>query len=81
MWNDTKEDCLLIEGNSTYWSEQEKEEIVNRAVKNYVEQKTKIVDATKESVLASHIDQSENNDSLFVFPSSDDYSGIDVYSE
>ena len=60
MRHDTMEDCLLISGNNSNWSEQENVEIRNKAVEKYLQkkQKTKIVDATKESILASYIDQS-----------------------
>ena len=77
------EDCLLIAANSSNWSEQEKEEILNKAVEKYLQKKrkTKIVDATKRSVLASYIDQLENNDFLSVSSSSGEYSDIEVYSE
>ena len=81
--NDTMEDSLLIARNNSSWSEQEKEEILNKAVEKYLQkkQKTKIVDATKESALASIIDQSENNDSSSVSSSSDECSDMEVYSE
>ena len=74
---------LLIARNNSSWSEQEKEEILNKAVEKYLQkkQKTKIVDATKESALASIIDQSENNDSSSVSSSSDECSDMEVYSE
>ena len=77
------EDSLLIARNNSSWSEQEKEEILNKAVEKYLQkkQKTKIVDATKESALASIIDQSENNDSSSVSSSSDECSDMEVYSE
>ena len=77
------EDSLLIARNNSSWSEQEKEEILNKAVEKYLQkkQKTKIVDATKETALASIIDQSENNDSSSVSSSSDECSDMDVYSE
>ena len=81
--NDTMEDSILIARNNSSWSEQEKEEILNKAVEKYLQkkQKTKIVDATKESALASIIDQSENNDSSSVSSSSDECSDMEVYSE
>ena len=77
------EDSLLIARNNSSWSEQEKEEILNKAVEKYLQkkQKTKIVDATKETALASIIDQSENNDSSSVSSSSDECSDMEVYSE
>ena len=77
------EDSLLIARNNSSWSEQEKEEILNKAVVKYLQkkQKTKIVDATKETALASIIDQSENNDSSSVSSSSDECSDMEVYSE
>ena len=77
------EDSLLIARNNSSWSEQEKEEILNKAVEKYLQkkQKTKIVDATKESALASIIDQSENNDSSSVSSSSDECSDMEVHSE
>ena len=77
------EDSILIARNNSSWSEQEKEEILNKAVEKYLQkkQKTKIVDATKESALASIIDQSENNDSSSVSSSSDECSDMEVYSE
>ena len=77
------EDSILIARNNSSWSEQEKEEILNKAVEKYRQkkQKTKIVDATKESALASIIDQSENNDSSSVSSSSDECSDMEVYSE
>ena len=77
------EDSLLIARNNSSWSEQEKEEILNKAVEKYLQkkQKTKIVDATKESALESIIDQSENNDSSSVSSSSDECSDMEVYSE
>ena len=77
------EDCLLIAANSSNWSEQEKEEILNKAVEKYLQKKrkTKIVDATKRSVLASYINQLENNDFLSVSSSSCEYSDMEVYSE
>ena len=58
MRHDTMEDCLLIAGNDSYWLEQEKEAIVNKAVEKYRQKKrkTKIADTTKESMLASCID-------------------------
>ena len=76
------EDCLLIAGNSSNWSEQE-EEILIEAIEKYLQkkQKTKIADATKQSVLASHIDQSEINDSSSVSSSSNECSNMEVYSE
>ena len=71
LWqkDDTREDCLLIAGKNSNWSEHEKEEILNKAVEKYRQkkQKTKIVYATKESVLTSHIGQTENNDSSRFF--------------
>ena len=81
--HDTMEDCLLIAANSSNWSEQEKEEILNKAVEKYLQKKrkTKIVDATKRSVLASYINQLENNDFLSVSSSSCEYSDMEVYSE
>ena len=77
------EDSILIARNNSSWSEQEKEEILNKAVEKYLQkkQKTKIVDATKESALTSIIDQSENNDSSSVSSSSDECSDMEVYSE
>ena len=77
------EDSILIARNNSSLSEQEKEEILNKAVEKYLQkkQKTKIVDATKESALASIIDQSENNDSSSVSSSSDECSDMEVYSE
>ena len=77
------EDSILIARNNSSWSEQEKEEILNKAVEKYLQkkQKTKIVDATKETALASIIDQSENNDSSSVSSSSDECSDMEVYSE
>ena len=77
------EDSILIARNNSSWSEQEKEEILNKAVEKYLQkkQKTKIVDATKESALASIIHQSENNDSSSVSSSSDECSDMEVYSE
>ena len=77
------EDSILIARNNSSWSEQEKEEILNKAVEQYLQkkQKTKIGDATKESALASIIDQSENNDSSSVSSSSDECSDMEVYSE
>ena len=76
------EDCLLIAGNSSNWSEQE-EEILLEAIEKYLlkKQKTKIADATKQSVLASHIDQSEINDSSSVSSSSNECSNMEVYSK
>ena len=76
------EDCLLMAGNSSNWSEQE-EEILIEAIEKYLQkkQKTKIADATKQSVLASHIDQSEINDSSSVSSSSNECSNMEVYSE
>ena len=60
MRHDTMEDCILLAGNNSNWSEQEKEEILNKAVEKYQQKKPKIkiADATKESLLASHIDES-----------------------
>ena len=83
MQHDTMEDCLLIAANSSNWSEQDKEEILNKAVEKYLQKKrkTKIVDATKRSVLASYIDQLENNDFLSVSSSSGEYSDMEVYSK
>ena len=82
MQHDTMEDCLLIAGNSSNWSEQE-EEILIEAIEKYLQkkQKTKIADATKQSVLASHIDQSEINDSSSVSSSSNKCSNMEVYSK
>ena len=82
MQHDTMEDCLLMAGNSSNWSEQE-EEILIEAIEKYLQkkQKTKIADATKQSVLASHIDQSEINDSSSVSSSSNECSNMEVYSE
>ena len=82
MQHDTMEDCLLIAGNSSNWSEQE-EEILIEAIEKYLQkkQKTKIADATKQSVLASHIDQSEINDSSSVSSSSNECSNMEVYSK
>ena len=76
------EDCLLMAGNSSNWSEQE-EEILIEDIEKYLQkkQKTKIADATKQSVLASHIDQSEINDSSSVSSSSNECSNMEVYSE
>ena len=67
--NDTMEGSLLIARNNSSWSEQEKEEILNKAVEKYLQkkQKTKIVDATKESVLAS-INQKTMIPHLFLPP-------------
>ena len=65
------EDCLLIAGNNSNWSEQENEEIRNKAIEKYLQkkQKTKIIDATKESILASYIDQSIHIDqSILIDP-------------
>ena len=47
------EDCLLITRNNSNWLEQEKKEILNKAVEKYLQKKwkTKIVEATNESVL------------------------------
>ena len=58
-------------------------EILNKAVEKYLQkkQKTKIVDATKESVLTSNTDQSENNNSSSTSSSSDECSDMEVYSE
>ena len=82
MQHDTMEDCLLMAGNSSSWSEQE-EEILIEAIEKYLQkkQKTKIADATKQSMLASHIDQSEINDSSSVSSSSNECSNMEVYSE
>ena len=82
MQHDTMEDCLLMAGNSSNWSEQE-EEILIEAIEKYLQkkQKTKIADATKQSMLASHIDQSEINDSSSVSSSSNECSNMEVYSE
>lgn len=83
MQHDTMEDCFLKAGNNSRWSEQENEEILNKTIKKYLQKKwkTKIVKATKESVLASHINQSENNDSLSISSSTDECSDMEVYSE
>lgn len=83
MQHDTMEDCFLKAGNNSRWSEQENEEILNKTIKKYLQKKwkTKIVNATKESVLASHINQSENNDSLSISSSTDECSDMEVYSE
>ena len=72
MRHDTMEDCLLIAGNNSSWSDEK-----------YLQKKwkTKIEDATKVSVLASYIDQSENNDSSSVSSFSDEYSDMEVYSK
>ena len=58
-------------------------EILNKAVEKYLQkkQKTKIVDATKESVLTSNTDQSENNNSSSASSYSDECSDMEVYSE
>ena len=60
MRHDTMEDCLLIAVNNSNWSKQE-DEILNKIVEEYLQKKwkIKILDATKESVLASHIVQTE----------------------
>ena len=60
MRHDTMEDCLLIAVNNSNWSKQE-DEILNKIVEEYLQKKRKIkiLDATKESVLASHIVQTE----------------------
>ena len=79
MRHDTMEDCVLTAGNNSNWSEQEKQEILNKVMKKMKKRK-KIVGATKKSVLTS-IDQAENNDSLSVSSSSDECSGMEVYSE
>ena len=80
MRHDTMEDCILTAGNNSNWSEQEKQEILNKVMKKMKKRK-KIVGATKKSVLTSPIDQAENNDSLSVSSSSDECSGMEVYSE
>ena len=80
MRHDTMEDCVLTAGNNSNWSEQEKQEILNKVMKKMKKRK-KIVGATKKSVLTSPIDQAENNDSLSVSSSSDECSGMEVYSE
>ena len=80
MRHDTMEDCVLTAGNNSNWSEQEKQEILNKVMKKMKKRK-KIVGATKKSVLTSLIDQAENNDSLSVSSSSDECSGMEVYSE
>ena len=80
MRHDTMEDCVLTAGNNSNWSEQEKQEILNKVMKKMKKRK-KIVRATKKSVLTSPIDQAENNDSLSVSSSSDECSGMEVYSE
>ena len=66
-----------------HWSEQGKEEILNKAVEKYLQKKqeTKIVDATKDSELKSNTDQSENNNSSSVSSSSDECSDMEVYSQ
>ena len=84
MQHDTIEDCLLIAGNNSNWSEQEQEEILNKAVQKYLQKKwkAKIVDATKENINATtYIDQLENNDLSSVSSSSNEYSDMGVYSE
>ena len=80
MRHDTMEDCVLTAGNNSNWSEQEKQEILNKVMKKMKKRK-KIVGTTKKSVLTSPIDQAENNDSLSVSSSSDECSGMEVYSE
>ena len=80
MRHDTMEDCVLIAGNNSNWSEQEKQEILNKVMKKMKKRK-KIVGTTKKSVLTSPIDQAENNDSLSVSSSNDECSGMEVYSE
>ena len=54
-----------------------------KAVEKYLQKKrkTEIIDATKECVLASHIDRTENNDSSPVSSASDDCSDMEVYSK
>ena len=54
-----------------------------KAVAKYLQKKrkTEIIDATKECVLAPHIDRAENNDSSSVSSASDDCSDMDVYSK
>ena len=80
MRHDTMEDCVLTAGNNSNWSEQEKQEILNKVMKKMKKRK-KIVGTTKKSVLTSPIDQAENNDSLSVSSSNDECSGMEVYSE
>ena len=83
MRHGTMKDYFLIAGNNSNWSKQVKEEILNKAVEKYLQKKrkTKIVDATKESLLASHIVQAGNNDSLSISSSSDECSDMEVYSK
>ena len=83
MQHGTMKDCFLIAGNNSNWSKQVKEEILNKAVEKYLQKKrkTKIVDATKEGLLASHIVQAGNNDSLSISSSSDECSDMEVYSK
>ena len=54
-----------------------------KAVEKYLQKKrkTEIIDATKECVLAPHIDRAENNDSSSVSSASDDCSDMEVYSK
>ena len=83
MQHDAMEDCFLKAETNSNWSEQDKEEILNKAAGNYLKKKrkTKIADATKKSVLASHISQLEISDSSSVFSSSNECSNMEDYSE
>ena len=80
MQHDMTEGCFLIAGSNSNWSEQEKEEILNKAFEKYLQKKRKkkTADATNESVLASHIDQAENNDSSYILSSRDECSDMEI---
>ena len=70
MRHDTLEDCFLVAGDNSNWSDQEKEDILNKAAEKYLKKKwkTRIADATKERVLASHINQKSMIPHLFFLP-------------
>ena len=69
MRHDTMEDYLIIAGNQRAWSEQEKNELITRAVDKYLEKRrTKQLDfkpSTPKSVRVETIssDESEYKDS------------------